>query len=267
VIDQADKAGIGISVFGHVALLGLLSIAVANVVAPPPPPAMEVSYVDEVGLTSTSLNPAPAAPPSAAEQGPLERAAPAPEPEPVPPSPAPAPAPAAPRPTPRQAEAPPTRPVPAQRPQRRQGNEGARAADRTPGPLNLDPRSFGTDPQARSGGAPAAALGPQARASIAQAIVRALMRCQRQPLPTPEAAAIRVIYQVTLNRDGSLAGARFVRVINPDPGLAMYEQRMRDLALNVINACTPIRGLPAEYYDVPGGWRQFPYQFDPRTVR
>ena len=263
-MDQADKAGIGVSVFGHIALLGLLSIAVAKAVAPVPPPAMEVSYVDEVGLTSTSPNPAPAAAPSAAEPGPLERAAPAPEPAPVPPALTPTPAPAAPRPSPRQAEAPPARPAP---PPRRQGNSGSRAVDRTPGPLNLDPRSFGADPQARASGAPAAALGPQARASIRQAIARALMRCQRQPLPTPEAAAIRVIYQVTLNRDGSLAGARFVRLINPDPSLAMYEQRMRDLALNVINACTPIRGLPPEYYDVPGGWRQFPYQFDPRTVR
>jgi hypothetical protein len=93
------------------------------------------------------------------------------------------------------------------------------------------------------------------------------MRCQRQSLPAPEAAAIRVEYRVSLNPDGSLAGAQFLRVINDDPALERYERRMRDIALNVINACTPIRGLPPEFYDVPGGWRQFPYQFDPRTVR
>ena len=56
-------------------------------------------------------------------------------------------------------------------------------------------------------------------------------------------------------------------MLNDDPALERYERRMRDIALNVINACTPIRGLPAEFYDVPGGWRSFPYQFDPRTVR
>ena len=100
-----------------------------------------------------------------------------------------------------------------------------------------------------------------------QPIARALQRCQRQPLPAPEAAAIKVDYRVSLNRDGSLASAEFVRVLNVNPALEKYERRMRDLALNVINACTPIRGLPAEFYDVPGGWRQFPYQFDPRTVR
>ena len=39
---------------------------------------------------------------------------------------------------------------------------------------------------------------------------------------------------------------------------------MRDLALNVIRQCTPIRGLPGELYDVPRGWREFTYTFDPR---
>ena len=115
--------------------------------------------------------------------------------------------------------------------------------------------------------APAATYGPSERASVRQAIARALMRCQRQPLPAPEAAAIRVNYRVTLNADGSLASAQFLSVLNDDPALERYERRMRDIALNVIHACTPIRGLPAEFYDVPGGWRQFPYQFDPRTVR
>jgi len=86
-------------------------------------------------------------------------------------------------------------------------------------------------------------------------------------LPAPEAAAIISSARVTLNQDGSLASAQFVSVINDDPALERYERRMRDIALNVINACTPIRGLPAEFYDVPGGWRSFPYQFDPRTVR
>jgi hypothetical protein len=36
---------------------------------------------------------------------------------------------------------------------------------------------------------------------------------------------------------------------------------MRDLALAVVRSCTPISGLPAEFYDVPGGWRQFTYRF------
>jgi hypothetical protein len=47
----------------------------------------------------------------------------------------------------------------------------------------------------------------------------------------------------------------------------MYERRMQDLALAIVRRCTPIRGLPAQYYDVPRGWRQFTYQFDPRQAR
>jgi hypothetical protein len=214
------------------------------------PAAMEVSYVDEVGLTSTSPNPTPAAaPPAAAEDGPVEQAAPSP-------SPVAAPAPAL---SPSAVVAP-ARPRAAP-----QGGSGT--AERSSGSrLHLYPARFGTDPRRRPDG-PAASYGPAQRSSVRQAIARALARCQRQTLPAPEAAAIRVEYRVTLNPDGSLANAQFLRVINNDPSLERYEGRMRDIALNVINACTPIRGLPAEYYEVPGGWRQFPYQFDPRTVR
>lgn len=250
-MERIETIGIGASVAGHAALFAVMGLVAINAAREPAPPAaMEVSYVDEVGLTSTSPNPTPAAaPPAAAEEGPVEQAAPSPSPLAAPAlalSPSPVAAPARPRPAP-------------------QGGSGT--AERSSGSrLNLDPASFGTDPR-RGSGAPAASYGPAQRASVRQALARALARCQRQTLPAPEAAAIRVDYRVTLNPDGSLASAQFVRVINNDPSLERYEARMRDIALNVINACTPIRGLPAEYYDVPGGWRQFPYQFDPRTVR
>jgi hypothetical protein len=264
-MDRVEAAGLGVSVAGHAALLALLSLALVTAGnVPVSPTAMEVSFVDEVAMTSASPqpSPAPAAPATAPDLGPIEDAAPAPaptprqaeteeKPRPVAEEPVPAP------PQQRRAEPRPAPPAP----------PGNARNTRRPGLGDIDPRSFGRDPAARRDAPPAATYGPEARASVRQAIARALARCQRQPLPTPEAAVIRVDYTITLNRDGSLAGARFVRVINPDPALAQYERRMRDLALNVINACTPIRGLPQEFYDVPGGWRQFPYQFDPRTVR
>jgi hypothetical protein len=250
-MERTAAIGIGASVAGHAALFALMALIALNATREAAmPPAMEVSYVDEVGLTSTSPNPVPAAaPPAAEEEGPVEQAAPAPSAVAAPApalSPAPAVAPARPRPAP-------------------QGGRGS--AERSSGsPLNIDPASFGADPQRRSG-APAATYGPAERSSVRQAIARALQRCQRQTLPVEEARVIRVDYNITLNRDGSLASAQFVRVINPDPSLERYEARMRDIALNVIRACTPIRGLPPEFYDVPRGWRSFPYQFDPRTVR
>jgi hypothetical protein len=104
----------------------------------------------------------------------------------------------------------------------------------------------------------------QVRANIDSALERALIPCRRQPLPAPDAVAIRVQVEVTLHRNGRLANARVLRVTNSDPDLRIYEERMKDLALNVVEQCSPIPGLPAEYYDVPRGWRQFRYTF-PRT--
>ena len=65
---------------------------------------------------------------------------------------------------------------------------------------------------------------------------------------------------VRLNRDGSLAGVGNVTVVNSDPDLKIYEQRMRDVAQNAVKSCTPVRGLPAEYFD---SWKSFTYTFDP----
>jgi hypothetical protein len=93
------------------------------------------------------------------------------------------------------------------------------------------------------------------------AIRRQLLPCERQILPAPEARSIRVRVEVTLNPNGGLASARVMSVANDDPDLRIYERRMRELAVNVIEQCAPIRGLPAEYYNVPRGWRQFRYVF------
>jgi hypothetical protein len=125
-------------------------------------------------------------------------------------------------------------------------------------------KGIGNDPAPSTSNRPPATMTGQARASINAAIQRALQPCERQTLPAPEAAEILVHVDVTLNRDGSLASAAVRRVEMNDPGLERYERRMRDLALNVVRQCTPIRGLPAELYDVPRGWRQFPYVFDAR---
>ncbi|HYD12555.1 MAG TPA: hypothetical protein VEC11_06885 [Allosphingosinicella sp.] len=264
-MDRAEAAGVGVSVLGHAALLAAAWLIVSRPNPPVASQAFEVSYVDEIGLQSASPEPAPSAMASVAtEIAPPEQAAPAPLPEPVA-EPTPAPPRAAPRPAPSPERAAPARPAPP----RANRQQGSATAQRNTG-SRLGPdflRGIGTDPNTRSNRAPAVTYGPSERASVRQAIARALMRCQRQPLPAPEAAAIRVNYRVTLNPDGSLASAQFLRVLNDDPALERYERRMRDIALNVINACTPIRGLPPEFYDVPGGWRSFPYQFDPRTVR
>lgn len=258
-MQREEAVGLYASLTGHATLLALLAYGVLFLPKAPPaePQAMEVAFVDEAGLTSAAPDPAAEAPMigAAAEAGPIEdaAAASAPRAAPLPPQALAALESVAPQ--PRQVRRP-ARPSP-------QPGTGERTRRSI-----LDDRNFlkgiGTDRTSQSNRPPAQMTGAQ-RSSIRGLIARALRPCQRQTLPADDAAAIKVDYRVTLNRDGSLASAQFVRVVNSDPGLERYERRMRDLALNVITSCTPIRGLPPEFYDVPGGWRQFPYQFDPRS--
>jgi len=259
-MDRAEAGSVGASLLAHAALFGLMALAVGRAGPPPAPAPMEVSFVDAVGLASATPQPV-ATPPEqgmAPEPGPPEDAPQTPD------RPLPDTRPIAPQ--PRAAEAP-AEPTPPRQRTQAQPREQAAPAERTRRSRIGDDilKGLGRDPSpSRSQQAPAAMTG-EARASINAAIARALQPCERQPLPSPQAAAINVRVSVSLNRDGSLAAARVTRVDNSNPELAIYEERMRDLALAVVRSCTPIRGLPAQYYDVPRGWRQFNYIFDPRT--
>jgi hypothetical protein len=162
-----------------------------------------------------------------------------------------------------------TQPVRPAQPQQRTGAApGQGQAQRSSGSvLDRLSREFGRGPAAAQGRSPepqGAVVTTQVRASLDQAILRALLPCQRQTLPSPEARAIRVRVAVTLNPDGSLGSASVTGVNDYDSSLRQYERRMREIAVSVVRQCTPIRGLPAEYYSVARGWRQFNYTF-PRT--
>jgi hypothetical protein len=257
-MDRTSATGFGISLVGHVALLALLSLALVQASNHPvTPPAMEVSFVDEVGLTSASPQPSPepAAQARAPEIGPVEDAAPAP----APPTPTP------PAPVQREAVAPP-QPVPAPRPPVRAQprptppapTAGTGRTTRRPGLGDLDPRAFGRDPASRSNTPPAAVMSAQARADIGQAIARQVQPCaDRQAVPY---GAGQIVTQINLrlNRDGSLAGRpRVIRQLNADGDNARYAQRAADIAIAAFSECSPLRGLPQELYDVPRGWSNF----------
>ncbi len=240
-MERIETIGIGASVAGHAALFAVMALVAINAAREPAPPAaMEVSYVDEVGLVSGSPNPvASAAPPAATEPGPAEQAAPSPE---ISPAAAPSQAPAL----------QPARPQPAQ-----QGASGSGAVNRSPG-LNLNPSSFGNDPQ-RAAGTPGAVMSAQAAASIGQAIQRQVQPCaDRQVYPGPGAERIVTSITLRLNRDGSLIGRpRVGRQRGLDDENSRYAQRVADLAVNAFVSCAPLRGLPQELYDVPRGWSNF----------
>lgn len=239
-LDRVDASAAAVAVAGHGALLAALVWA-ANArgpALPPSPPAIEVSFVEEIGPVAAGETTAPSAPPAAPSEPAAASEAAEPQPAEAPPPPSPL-AVRQPQPrTPAARDAPPRRPL----------TEEALGG-------------FGSDPAARERRPSGAVVNAQARASMDAAILRALLPCQRQVLPAPEARAIRVRVEVTLNPNGSLASARVLSVANDDPDLRIYERRMRELAVNVVEQCTPIRGLPAEYYNVPRGWRTFRYVF------
>jgi outer membrane biosynthesis protein TonB len=297
-MDRADAAGFGIAAALHVGLLTALVLLVPrNPVALPGAPTIEISYEEDVGAVSAGETTTPAAASAAPELGAPEDAAPAPEPvaepEPQPapappqaqPQPRPTPAPPQPRPQPRaQPPRPAAQPAQRQAPQQKaapQPRANPRPARANPQPKAAPPRGgsgaataargsrlgpdflkgIGSDPASTSQRTAGAVLSNEAKASMDAAILRALQPCRRQALPAPEAGAIRVRVEVTLNANGSLASARVLSVTGATGNLAIYERRMRDLATNVIEQCAPIRGLPAEYYNVQRGWRTFRYVF------
>jgi hypothetical protein len=253
-MDRTEAAGLGVSVVGHVALLAALSLALVTAANPPvTPPAMEVSFVDEVGLTSTAPQPSPtpAAQARAPEIGPVEDAAPAPAPE----APAPLPREAIPAPSPVPAPRPPghaqVRPAPP-------ATQGTGQTTRRPGLGDLDPRAFGRDPASPTNNPPAAAMSQQAAASIGDAIKRQVQPCaDRQSIPYGAGEIVTQI-NLRLNRDGSLAARpRIVRQLNAEGENARYAQRAADIAIAAFTQCSPLRGLPQELYDVPRGWSNF----------
>lgn len=256
-MERTEATGLGVAVVGHAALFAVLSLVVLR--APPlipPSDAIEVSFTDEVALQSASPEPAaePPAPATAPDLGAIEEAPPAPSPSPAPPQP-----------TPRRATPAPERasPVAQTDPRDRRRPENARNRpgheSRAPrlGDLNLD--NIGRDPSTNRSRNPPAAMTGQAAANIAQAILRQIQPCaDRQIDPGPGANQIVTAINLRLNRDGSMAARpRVVRQTGINDENQRYADRVADLAIASFTGCAPLRGLPAELYDVPRGWSNF----------
>lgn len=256
-MDRADATGFSVALVGHAAVIAVLTFGLMRTAGPPSPTEpIEVSFVEDVALTSGSPTPTatPPAPSVAPALGPTEEAAPAPAPSTVAPRPQPAP----PQPTTR-----PTPPQPRDARDRRRPDESRQGqADRSRG-SRLGPdflKGLGRDPTpSPSQEAPAATMTSQAAANIAQAIARQVQPCaDRQVYPGPGAERIVTTLNLRLNRNGSLAGApRLVRQSGIDDENGRYAQRVADLAIRSFVECSPLRGLPDELYAVPRGWSNF----------
>jgi hypothetical protein len=240
-MDRAEWAGTGAALLFHAALIGALTLSLAQVASVPEPPSMEVELVEDVGLTE-------AAPQSIA----------------VPPPPIQAP---------EIGQAEPTEPVPVIQP--------ARAPSITPAPARPQPPAKPAPRVSRIGddflkgiadrpsqsSAPAkptaATFSATARASVGQAILRQVQPCaDRQPYIGEGANQVRLTINLKLARNGRLIRPPVVLRTAGDPDLrAKYGELLEDQVRRIFADCTPLR-LPAELYDTPdGGWNDFTFTY------
>ena len=240
-MDRAEWTGTGAAVLFHIALIGALSMSLAHVASNPEPPAMEVEFVEDVGLTA-------AAPQSIA----------------VPPPPSQAP---------EIGEAEPTEPVPAIRPAPAPSLAPAKPQPRTPAKPAPRVSRIGDDflkgiadnnSQSSAPAKPAAAtFSATARASVGQAILRQVQPCaDRQPYIGEGANQVRLTINLKLARNGRLIRPPVVLRTAGDPDLrAKYGELLEDQVRRIFADCTPLR-LPAELYDTPsGGWNDFTFTY------
>lgn len=241
-LDRAEWTGTGAALLFHVALIGALSMSLAHVVSVPEPPAMDVEFVEDIGLTSAA--PQTVAIPPPPSQAPEIGAA---EPtEPVPIS----------RPKPMPSVVPtPARPQPPARPAPRVSRIGA---DFLKG-IEDDELA----PRAGPARSAAPTFSATARASVGQAILRQVQPCaDRQPYVGEGANQVRLTINLKLARSGRLIRPPTVVGMSGDPDLrAKYGDLLDDQVRRIFADCSPLR-LPAELYDTPnGGWNDYTFTY------
>ena len=238
-LDRAEWTGTGAALLFHVALIAAMSMSLAQVASTPEPPAMDVEFVDEVGLSSAApqsiATPPPASqPPEIGEAEPVE-SAPVIQPR-LAPSVRPAP----------------DRPQPPVKPAPRVSRIG-------------DDFLKGIADSPAKSAAPAKPAAPtfsaKARASVGQAILRQVQPCaDRQPFIGEDANQVRLTINLKLARSGRLIRPPTVIRMAGDPDLrSKYGELLEDQVRRIFAQCTPLR-LPAELYDTPdGGWNDYTF--------
>jgi outer membrane biosynthesis protein TonB len=265
-MDRAEAAGLGLATAGHVALLAAISFGFASTLPPTPKSdPIEVSFVEEVGLESTSPSPSPvepapvAGPPDAAPEPampppPEVQPVPAPRPEPrlqpqaQPRTPAPSPRPAPrvqPRPAPPKAAAAPSKPAPVRRNAGGLSSVVAGLSDR-PSP------SQSTAP-------PAAAAGAAVQASLGAEIRRQLKPHWKAPTGA-DSEQLRTEAVISLAQDGRVTDITIVGTNGQTASNRPQVPLHREHAERAIRLAAPFR-LPAQYYQA---WKQIRVTFDKR---
>ena len=239
-MDRAEWAGTGAALLFHAALIGALTLSLAQVASVPEPPSMEVEFVEDVGLTAAAPQSVAVPPPTsqAPEIGEAEPTEPVPTIQPVR-TPSITPTPARPQ--------PPAKPAP----------RVSRIGDDFLKGIRQDAPSRSAAPAQAS----AATVSPSAMAGIVQAIRRQVQPCaDRQVNPGEGASRIRVKLRLQLLRNGRLrTPPQVVGTSGVDDENARYEERVKDLAVATFVGCAPLTGLPPDLYETESGkgWSDF----------
>jgi hypothetical protein len=239
-MDRAEWTGTGAALLFHVVLIGALTMSLASVDSTPESPAMEVEFVEEVGLTaaapqSIAVPPPPSQAPEIGEVEPVE---------PTPPRPAPTPAPVV-KPAPAKPSAP-AKPAPRVS---RVGDDFLKGIADSPAKSNAPPKPA------------AATFSAKARQSVGNAIIRQVQPCaDRQPFIGEGANQVRLTINLKLARSGRLIRPPTVIRMAGDPDLrSKYGDLLEDQVRRIFAECTPLR-LPAELYDTAdGGWNDYTF--------
>ena len=254
-MQRAERTGLGISIAGHVAVFGALSLGLFAATRPmiPTTQPIDVQIVDQVGLTDTAPEPPKAEPAQsvAPEIGrPEEATATPPDPAPAPPAPVQrdAVAPLKPAPTPKPAAKAATKLAPAKptvKPAVAPARGSKLGSDFLKGVSDRPTASTAQTPRA-------VAVGPAQMAGLAAAIRRQVQPCaDRIATPGPGAERITTKINLRMNRDGSFAANPSVVSQVTDEDNARYGGRVGELAKAAFVQCSPFE-LPPELYD---GWK------------
>lgn len=271
-LDRREGTGLGLAVLGHVILFGLLTVGFLATPNPEKlePTPIEISLTDEVGLKSEApvvSHEAPAerlaetpAPPEPVTPPPVAQ----PEPEPVV-RPDPAPPKAEPRPAPKKPEPPKAEPKKASAPAPKAPAQPTRREARPTGRLTGIVDGLTDQPsKGKARTPPAAVAGPAVQASI-NAEIRRQLKPHWVPPTGADAALLKTVIVLRLNRDGSLAAEPVVYdQTGETPSNRAQAQLHKERAIKAIKLAAPFKNLPPEYYDY---WKRTGPSFDMRLAQ
>ena len=261
-MQKAERAGLGLSVAGHIALLAILSLNLMSVrELPKLSEPMDVMLVDKAGLISAAPEMSKEAPQAAeapevaptVEDAPPDPAPTPPQPTPSPPKPAPSPR-AAEKPAPPAPKTPPAKPAPPAPPAKAKPKATSLGTDFLKGIPVEKSTGKATAPRV-------AAISPIAMNGLVALIASQVKPCYTIPAGGTDTTSIISRVRLRLKRDGSIAVApELIGNLGVTAANQPYQRQMNEAAIRALQRCAPYK-LPAELYE--GGWEDLIFRFNP----